>query len=61
MYAAGQAWLDDVPAVVKINLSDEDAEIYVVETNLTQRGFSNLKISEQAFAVALRYNKLFDE
>lgn len=61
VYAAGQAGLESVPAVVKVNLSDEDAEIFVVETNLIQRGFSNLKISEQAFAVALRYNKLFDE
>lgn len=61
VYAAGQAGLENVPAVVKVNLSDEDAEIFVVETNLIQRGFSDLKISEQAFAVALRYNKLFDE
>lgn len=61
VYAAGQAGLESVPAVVKVNLSDEDAEIFVVETNLIQRGFSDLKISEQAFAVALRYNKLFDE
>ena len=32
-----------------------------VESNLLQRGFSELKISEQAFAVAMRYKKLFDE
>jgi ParB family chromosome partitioning protein len=61
VYAAGQAGLESVPAVIKVNLSDEDSEIFVVETNLIQRGFSDLKISEQAFAVALRYNKLFDE
>ena len=34
VYAAGQAGLTAVPAVVKTDLSDEDAEIYVVETNL---------------------------
>lgn len=61
VYAAGQAGLTSVPAVVKTDLSDEDAEIYVVETNLIQRGFKDLKISEQAFAVGLRYSKLFDE
>ena len=61
VYAAGQAGLTTVPAVVKTDLSDEDAEIYVVETNLIQRGFKDLKISEQAFAVGLRYSKLFDE
>lgn len=60
VYAAGQAGLEKVPAVVKVNLSDEDAEIYVVETNV-QRGFADLKISEQAFVVAFRYSKLFDE
>lgn len=32
-----------------------------METNLIQRGFKDLKISEQAFAVGLRYSKLFDE
>lgn len=61
VYAAGQAGITSVPAVVKTDLSDEDAEIYVVETNLIQRGFKDLKISEQAFAVGLRYSKLFDE
>ena len=60
-YAAGQAEIISVPAVFKTDLSDEDAEIYVVETNLLQRSFKDLKISEQAFAVGLRYNKLFDD
>lgn len=50
----------NVPAVVKENLHDEFAEIYVIETNVIQRGFKELKISEQAFAVAVRYKKLFD-
>ena len=58
-YAAGQAGIISVPAVVKTDLSDEDAEIYVVETNLLQRSFKDLKISEQAFAVGLRYNELY--
>ncbi|MGN0552373.1 MAG: ParB N-terminal domain-containing protein, partial [Oscillospiraceae bacterium] len=61
VYAAGQAGITSVPAVVKTDLSDEDAEIYVIETNLLQRSFKELKISEQAFAIGLRYSKLFDE
>lgn len=61
VYAAGQAGITEIPAVVKTNLSDEEAEIYTIETNLIQRGFKDLKISEQAFAIGLRYNKLFNE
>lgn len=34
VYAAGMAGKKNVPAVVKENLSDEEAEIYVIETNL---------------------------
>ena len=61
VYAAGQAGITEIPAVVKANLSDEEAESIAVITNILQRGFSDLKLSEQAYAVALRYNKLFDE
>ena len=60
VYAAGMAGKKNVPAIVKENLSDTEAEVYVIETNLIQRGFKDLKISEQAFAIALRYKKLFD-
>ncbi len=60
VYAAGMAGKMNVPAIVKENLSDTEAEVYVIETNLIQRGFKDLKISEQAFAIALRYKKLFD-
>lgn len=50
-----------VPAIVKTGLSDAEAEMYVVETNVLQRGFADLKISEQAFAISVRYQELFDE
>ena len=60
VYAAGMAGKKNVPAIVKENLSDTEAEVYVIETNLIQRGFKDLKISEQAFAVGMRYKKLFD-
>lgn len=59
--AAKLAGKNYVPAIVKTGLSDAEAEIYVVETNLIQRGFSDLKISEQAFAISVRYHELFDE
>lgn len=59
--AAKIAGKKNVPALVKENLPDEFAEVYVIETNLLQRGFKELKISEQAFAVAVRYKKLFDQ
>ena len=35
--------------------------MYVIESNLMQRGFDNLKISEQAAVVALRRNQMFSQ
>ncbi|WP_455527837.1 ParB N-terminal domain-containing protein [Huintestinicola sp.] len=59
--AAKLAGKNSVPAIVKTGLSDAEAEMYVVETNLIQRGFNDLKITEQAFAISIRYQELFDE
>jgi ParB family chromosome partitioning protein len=59
--AAKLAKLATVPAIIKDNLTDEEAEIYVVETNLIQRGFSDLAVSEQAAVVAMRYTEIFDK
>ena len=50
--AAKIAGMDTVPAVIKENLSEEEAELYVVETNLAQRSFNDLKLSEQAAVLA---------
>lgn len=50
-----------VPAIVKDNLTAEEAEMYVIESNLMQRGFDNLKISEQAAVVAIRHNQMFSQ
>jgi ParB family chromosome partitioning protein len=58
-HAAKYAGLAAVPAVIKTELTDEEAEIYVIETNLIQRGFSDLAISEQAAVVAMRYSEMF--
>ncbi len=50
----------NVPAIIKENLPDEFATVYLIETNLIQRGFRELRISEQAFAISIRYKRLFD-
>lgn len=50
-----------VPAIIKEGLTPEEAEMYVIESNLMQRGFDNLKISEQAAVIASRYEKMFSQ
>ncbi len=50
-----------VPAIIKENLSKEEAEMYVIESNLMQRGFDNLKISEQAAVIAQRHSEMFSQ
>lgn len=59
--AARLAGLAAVPCVVKSGLSDEEAEIYVIESNVMQRGFDNLKISERAEALKLEHGMLFSQ
>lgn len=59
--AAKLAGLETVPAVIKERLSDDEAEMYMIETNLRQRGFDDLKISEQAAVLAMRRSKMFSE
>ena len=51
--AAKLAGLETVPAVIKERL--------LIETNLRQRGFDDLKISEQAAVLAMRHSKMFSE
>lgn len=48
----------DLPCIVKENLSDHDAWIYVIETNVLQRSFSEMLPSEKAAVLALRYSKM---
>lgn len=50
-----------IPAIIKTDLSPEEAYIYVVETNVFQRGFDNLKLSEQAAVIAERTDKFREE
>ena len=59
--AAKIAGMKNVPAVIKEGLSEDEAELYVVMTNTNQRGFNELKISEQAAVLSMRRSKLFSE
>lgn len=59
--AAKIAGLNAVPAIVKEGLTEEEAEMYVIESNLIQRGFDNLRISEQAAVIAQRCSEMFSQ
>lgn len=59
--ASKLAGLPTVPAIIKEGLSEEEAEMYVIESNLMQRGFDNLRISEQAAVIAQRHNEMFSQ
>ena len=50
-----------VPAIVKTGLTAEEAEMYVIESNIIQRGFNNLKVSEQAAVIAQRHHEMFSQ
>lgn len=56
--AAKIVGLTEVPAIVKTDLSDEDAYVYVIETNLLQRSFAELLPSEKAAVLVARYEKI---
>lgn len=46
--AAREAGLDKVPAIIRDDLNDEDARIFVVDSNFNQRSSSEMKPSELA-------------
>jgi ParB family chromosome partitioning protein len=59
--AAKLAGLDEVPALILENISDEDAQAYVIETNLMQRSFSDMTHTEKAAVIALHHSKMFSQ
>lgn len=59
--AAQLAGKTSVPGIVKENLSYDEAEMYVAETNFMQRGFDDLSITERAAVLAARHSDMFDE
>jgi ParB family chromosome partitioning protein len=56
--AAKTAGLETVPAVIKDQLTDEEAALIVTETNLIQRSFSDLCHSERAVALTMHHEIL---
>jgi len=57
--ASKLAGKQNIPAIVKAGLSEDEAEMYVIESNLMQRGFNELKITEQAAVIAKRHEDIF--
>lgn len=56
--AARLAGLTEIPAIVKENLPDAEAYVYVIETNMLQRSFNDLSVSERIAVLAERYDKV---
>ena len=56
--AAKIAGLTEIPAIVKEEISDEEAYVYVIETNPMQRSFADLLPSEKATVMEAHYNKV---
>ena len=56
--AAKKAGLKEIPAIVKRDLTEEEAYIYVIETNMLQRSFAELLPSEKAAVMAEHYERV---
>ena len=61
MNAAKFAGLSEVPVILLENISDNEAQIYIVETNLMQRSFSDMCHSEKAAIIATHHSRLFSQ
>lgn len=61
MNAALLIGLGHLPAIVKENLTDEEALMYVMETNVLQRSFSEMLPSEKSKVLSLRYSDMFSQ
>lgn len=59
--AAKIAGLSEIPAIVKEGLTDEEAYVYVIETNVIQRSFTDLAPSEKAAVLSARYEKVISQ
>lgn len=55
------AGLTEIPVIVKRDLSEKEAYVYVIETNVIQRGFAELLPSEKAALLAERYEKVISQ
>ena len=61
MNAGMLAGLDEGDFIIKENLSDDEAWMYVIETNVMQRSFADMLPSEKAAVVTLRHSKMFSQ
>jgi ParB family chromosome partitioning protein len=59
--AAKLAGLSEIPVIILENITDDEAMVYVVETNLIQRSFAELSHSEKAAVIALHHSKMFSQ
>ena len=59
--AAKLAGLIEVPVIVKEGLTEEEAYVYVIETNLMQRSFTDMLPSEKAAVLKERYDKVVSQ
>ena len=55
--AARIVGLTEIPAIVKEKLTEQEAYVYVIETNMIQRSFNDLLPSEKAAVMAEQYDK----
>lgn len=53
--AATEIGLNSIPAIVMRDISDDKALAIMAESNIVQRGFSDMSISERAFCIYQRY------
>ena len=56
--AAREAGKKEAPAIIRDDLSDDEALLIVTETNLIQRSFADLSHSERAVALAVHYEAM---
>ena len=61
MNAAQIAGLTTISAIVKEGLTPEEAYYYVIETNLIQRGFAELSLTEQAAVLSVHYSQMISQ
>lgn len=61
MNASRIAGKKTIPAIIKEGLTEEEAWLYVVETNLLQRGFTEMLLSERAAVIAAHYGRISNQ
>ena len=52
---------NSIPTIILKNISDAEAWVYVVETNLMQRSFADMSHSEKAAVISVQHSKLFSQ